>query len=39
MTKLEGCRAVCDPEDFFTIKDMLPSKLHHLEQEVIEMSA
>lgn len=30
MTKLEGCKAVFDPEDFRTIQEKLPSRFKHL---------
>jgi len=35
MTKLEGCKAVLDPDDFRTIQEQLPSRFIHCFQTTV----
>ena len=37
MTKLEGCKAVFDPDDFRTIQEQLPSRFIHCFQTTVDI--
>lgn len=38
MTKLEGCKAVFDPDDFRTTQEKLPSRFIHLFRLLFRLS-